>query len=87
MERIKDYTDKEGNKWEVYMREGNFWRHYYMGTTKNNDYLSGVPTTLRLAFSISKDNDYNGHKEKVIEKCIENYAEENLYNDITEKGE
>lgn len=82
MKRIKDYTDKEGNKWEVYTRDVSFWRHYYMGTTKNNDYLADVPTTLRLAFSIDKKSDYNGHKKEVIKKCLENYAEENLYSDI-----
>lgn len=82
MKRIKDYTDKEGNKWEVYTRDVSFWRYYYMGVTESGDHPANVATTIKLAFGINKDEDYHGHKKEVIKKCLENYAEENLYSDI-----
>ena len=82
MKRIKDYTDKEGNKWEVYTRDASFWRCYYMGLANHREEYNGIPVTVRFAFAINKEQDYNGHKKEVIAKNLAEFAEENLYSDI-----
>lgn len=82
MKRIKDYTDKEGNKWEIYTRDVSFWRYYYMGLATHCEGHNGLPVTVRLAFAINKDNDYNGRKKEVIAENLAKFVEENLYNDI-----
>lgn len=79
MKRIKDYIDKDGDKWEVYTRDLTFWRYYYMGNTKHYGGTGGFATTIKVAFAINKDNDYNGHKDKVIEENLAKFAEENKY--------
>ena len=81
MKRIKDYTDKGGNRWEVYTRDASFWRYYYMGKADHYDGHNGFAQKIQVAFAINKGNDYNGHKQKVISENLEAFASDNLYQD------
>lgn len=81
MKELKSYIAEDGTEWEIYTREQGFWRHYYMAKVERYGFPSGVPKNIKFAFSISKEHDYNGKKNKVIQHSIENFAERNRYTD------